>query len=302
MTSARDRAGLYAPLDLFLAHLATERGLAANTVAAYADDLRRVGEYLEAQGVDDWRRLEALHVLGFLADSARRGLAERTRARRLSALKGLVGFLLEGGELKEDPLAHLAGPKLPGGLPHFLGREEVARLLAAPDAATDLGCRDRAILEVMYGAGLRVSEAISLGVGDIQFQVGCLLVRGKGSKERLVPLNQTALDGGGLSAGGGPGSWPAGGGGVFLNERGGRRSRMGLWKILHKHFLAAGITGPVTPHTLRHTFATHLLEGGADLRSVQLMLGHADLGTTEIYTHVSPAHLREVHRRFHPRG
>ncbi|MBV1751654.1 MAG: tyrosine-type recombinase/integrase, partial [Desulfarculus sp.] len=174
----------------------------------------------------------------------------------------------------------------------------------APDPLSDLGRRNRAMLELMYAAGLRVSEVISLGVGDVQFQVGCLLVHGKGDKERLVPVHETALkvlkdylEGPRTRLLKGKRREE-----VFLNNRGDGLSRMGLWKIIHKHLQKAGINGPVTPHTLRHTFATHLLEGGADLRSVQLMLGHSDISTTQVYTHVTRQRLVEVHRRHHPRG
>lgn len=291
-------------LDNYLTHLAAERGLAANTLEAYADDLRDAGDYLRKQGLASWRRAEQIHILGYLADASRRGLAPRSRARRLSAIKGLFRFLTESGAMKSDPLAGVSGPRLLKGLPRFLSREEMERLLAAPDPETDLGLRDRALLEVMYASGLRVSEAITLGVGDIQFQVGCLAVRGKGSKERLTPVHQRALDCL-IEYLEGPRNRLLKGKPreeVFLNVRGGPLSRMGLWKIIRKYVLAAGITGHVTPHTLRHTFATHLLEGGADLRSVQLMLGHADITTTEVYTHVSRKRLIEVHRKYHPRG
>ena len=298
------KPGLDRAVDLYLAHLGTERGLADNTVRAYADDLRSVCDYLADQGVSHWRELDPLHVLGYLTRASLEGLSPRTRARRLSALRGLVRFLLERGELANDPLAGLSGPKLPGGLPHFLTRHEMELLLAAPDTSTDLGRRDRAMLEVMYAAGLRVSELIGLGVGDIQFQVGCLTVRGKGNKQRLVPLNQAAIEAlqdylgeprARLLKGKRRDQ-------VFLNARGDPLSRMGAWKILKRHVQAAGIKSRVTPHTLRHTFATHLLEGGADLRSLQLMLGHADIGTTEVYTHVTRQRLSQVHRRCHPRG
>ncbi len=291
-------------LDLYLTHLAAVRGLSPNTVAAYADDLRDIAGFMAGQGVKAWPELDSLHVVAYLAETKKRGLAARTRARRLSALRGLLKFLLQESLVQSDPLAGLSGPKVSGGLPRFLSRQEVERLLEAPPADTDLGRRDRAMLELMYAAGLRAGEVITLGVGDVQFQVGCLVVRGKGSKERLVPVHPTALEV--LRAYlEGPRERLRKGKQreeVFLNVRGGPLSRMGLWKILRKHVVAAGIPGRVTPHTLRHTFATHLLEGGADLRSVQLMLGHADISTTEVYTHVDRQRLRQVHKQFHPRG
>ena len=295
---------LHGPVDEYLVHLATERGLSQNTVSSYGDDFRHITAHLDERGVASWPELDSLHVVDYLAAAAREGLSTGTRARRLSALRGLVKFMLERGALDEDPLARLSGPKQSGGLPHFLSREEVEKLLAQPDPAKKLGARDRAMLEVMYSSGLRVSEVIGLTVGDIQFQVGCLVARGKGSKERLVPMNQTAMDALRQYLEGprrellkkGPREE------VFLNLRGDGLSRMGLWKILKKYVEKAGIKSHVTPHTLRHTFATHLLEGGADLRSVQLMLGHADIGTTEIYTHVTKERLQKVHKQHHPRG
>ncbi len=305
MTSSPPAAtGLDQEMDLYLGHLASERGLAANTLQAYAQDLGHLAAYLGEQGVTAWGQVDALHLVGYLALSSRQGLAPRTRARRLSAARGLSKFLHQEGLIKDDPLATLEGPRLPGGLPHFLSREEVGRLLQAPDPDTDLGRRDRVMLEFLYAAGLRISEAIGLGVGDVQFQVGILSVRGKGSKERLVPVHQTALDALRQYLEG-PRARLLGQGRreeIFLNKNGGRLSRMGAWKLLHKYFVKAGLPATVTSHTLRHTFATHLLEGGADLRSVQLMLGHADIATTQVYTHVSRARLSQVHRRHHPRG
>ncbi len=305
MTSAEPQApALHGAVDRYLAHLAAERGLAANSVRSYAEDLADLTGFLLQEGVSAWEQVESLHLVAFLAQAAHKGLSARTRARRLSAARGLFSWLLRRGELNKDPLTGLVGPRLPGGLPYFLSREEVERLLATPAPQSDLGQRDRAILELMYAAGLRVSEVISLGVGDVQFQVGCLLVHGKGDKERLVPVHETALKVLGRYLEGPRGRLLKGQRReqVFLNNRGGALSRMGLWKIIHKHLLAAGITGPVTPHTLRHTFATHLLEGGADLRSVQLMLGHSDISTTQVYTHVTRQRLVEMHRRHHPRG
>lgn len=305
MTSAEPQApALHGAVDRYLAHLAAERGLAANSVLAYAEDLADLTGFLLQEGVSAWDQVESVHVVAFLAHAAQKGLSPRTRARRLSTVRGLVAYLLRRGEVGRDPLAGLVGPRLPSGLPYFLSREEVERLLAAPDLLSDLGRRDRAILELMYAAGLRVSEVTTLGVGNVQFQVGCLLVHGKGDKERLVPVHETALKVLGEYLEGPRGRLLKGKRReeVFLNNRGDPLSRMGLWKIIHKHLQKAGINGPVTPHTLRHTFATHLLEGGADLRSVQLMLGHSDISTTQVYTHVTRQRLVEVHRRHHPRG
>ena len=291
-------------LDGYLTFLATVRGLSANTVAAYSDDLIDIAKFMADQGVRAWPELDSLHVVAYLSQSKKLGLAPRTLTRRLSSLRGMIKFMLQEGLLESNPLSGMSGPKAPDGLPHFLSRQEVDSLLDAPDQESDLGLRDRAMLELMYAAGLRASEVITLGVGDVQFQVGCLVVRGKGSKERLVPMHQSALD---ILQ-----TYLQGPRErlrkekqreeVFLNARGGPLSRMGLWKILRKHVLAAGLKTHVSPHTLRHTFATHLLEGGADLRSVQMMLGHADISTTEVYTHVDRKRLSQVHKKYHPRG
>jgi integrase/recombinase XerD len=295
--------GLFDDLDLYLAHLAAERGLAENTVSAYSDDLRSFTDFLVGNEVSGWSGVDSLHIVSWLARLSRQGEAARTRARRLSAVRGFFRYLTENERLDKDPLSKVSGPKLPSGLPRFLSSNEMDKLLA-PDLTTNLGRRDRAMLETIYAAGLRISEVITLGVGQVQFQVGCLLVRGKGGKERLAPLNQPAMEH--LeSYMSGPRKELMKNGlkeEVFLNARGGALSRMGAWKIIKKHILAAGIPGKVTPHTLRHTFATHLLEGGADLRSVQMMLGHSDISTTEIYTHVSRKRIIEVHKRYHPRG
>lgn len=296
---------LYGDLDQYLSHLAVERGLAANSVESYSFDLADLAAYLEANGVSDWKQLDSLHLVGYLSHLGRLGLSARSRARRLSAARGLTRHLAAEGKLARDPLANLEGPRLTKGLPRFLSLDEVEALLAAPDEETDLGNRDRAMLELMYAAGLRVSEVCGLKVGDVQAQVGLLTVRGKGSKQRLVPVHQTALERLADYLAGARARLLKGAAReeVFVNSRGGAPlSRMSVLRIVRKYAEAAGIGGRVTPHTLRHTFATHLLEGGADLRSVQLLLGHADIGTTEVYTHVSRQRLIEVHRRYHPRG
>ncbi len=291
-------------IDSYLLQLATERGLAANTVEAYAEDLAHIARFLEENGVNSWPRVDTLHALAYLAKIQATGLAPATRARRLSAWRGLVRFMLVEGFIKKDPLAELSGPNLNEHLPEFLSQEEVRRLLNAPVAENALGLRDRALLELMYAAGLRVSEVINLEMSQVQFQVGCLLVKGKGGKERLVPVHQTALkrlqsylEGSRLALMAGARHEI-----VFVNNKGGRLSRMGVWKLLRKYALKAGLTAQISPHTLRHTFATHLLEGGADLRSLQLMLGHSDISTTQVYTHVSQGHLTQVHSKYHPRG
>ena len=300
----RSLKGMHQDIDLYLDHLAAERGLSGHTVEAYADDLRHLSEFVGRRGVSAWPQVDSYHITAWQAGMQAEGLAPRTRARRLSAARGLFKFLIEEDRLSADPSAGLPSPKLPGGLPHFLSRQEVESLLAAPDLETDLGLRDRAMLEVMYGGGLRISEVTGLTVSQVHFQVGYLNVWGKGGKERLVPLHQAGLESiqTYLNTARNRLLKDAKEEAVFLNRFGKALSRMGAWKIVRKYVLLAGIKSKVTPHTLRHTFATHLLEGGADLRSVQIMLGHADISTTEVYTHVSRKRLMEIHRRYHPRG
>ena len=229
------------------------------------------------------------------------GLSTRSVARAVHAARGLFRFAVREGLLRDDPMENLRAPRAFKALPRALSMAQVEALLAAPDPGTPLGVRDRAILEVLYAAGLRVSELIALRAEDVDFELGVLTCLGKGGKERLVPLGQQArawirryleeVRGAGRRS-------PV----LFLSHRGGKLSRMGLWGIVRRHALAAGLERQLTPHVLRHSFATHLLERGADLRAVQAMLGHADISTTQIYTHVSRARLRKVYDQYHPRA
>ena len=287
----------------FLDFLRAERHLAAATVTAYRGDVERYLGYLAGCGVG---LLESRpqHVRGFLRILTDLGLAPASIARNLSAIKSFHRFLvLEGGAVV-DPTAGIPAPRLPRRLPRILTPQEVALLCEAPDPTTPLGERDRMLFEVLYGAGLRVSELCDLELDGVQLEPAALRVRGKGSKERLVPLGAAATRALAqwLRSG-----WPllAAGSGVTrvaLNARGRGLSRMGVWKILRRHATTLGFADRVSPHVLRHCFATHLLEGGADLRVVQELLGHADIATTQIYTHLDQGYLREVHRTFHPRA
>lgn len=289
--------------DRFLDWCRVERGLSDNTVQAYARDLaafgRRIGD-LPAEAV------EQRHVLEHLAAQASDGLAPSSQARTLSALRRLFKFALSEKVTEVDPTADVRRPKLPRRLPKTLSCNEVDALLAAPDPTTTLGLRDAAMLEVLYAAGLRVSELVGLRVDDVVHTHGYVRVTGKGDKERPVPLHAPALalirryerDARTvLLAKAGRGT-PA----LFVTARGGGMTRQNFWERLRRYALQAGITRAVHPHRLRHSFATHLLERGADLRAVQQLLGHADLGTTEIYTHVSRARLRSIVDERHPRG
>ncbi len=228
---------LHSGVDLYLEHLAAERGLSSHTLAAYGQDLASLCDYLAASGAQSWPRVSEVHLLAWLAAQGRAGASPRSRARRLSAARGLMRFLVAAGVLAVDPAANLAGPKLPGGLPRFLSPAEMERLLEAPDPKSDLGLRDRALLEVLYAAGLRVSELTGLGVGDIQRQVGVLSVTGKGSKQRLVPLNQTALERLEVYLAGPRGRLLKGRQAeqVFLNRRGRPLTRQGVFYLVRKH-------------------------------------------------------------------
>lgn len=291
-------------LERFRDYLAFERGLSDRTVDAYLRDCGAFTAFARDAGVSDPGGVDFALLRDFVAHLASEGLAASTVARKVSALRGYFGFLVGEGVLEADPTERLEAPRRGRPLPEVLSLDEIERLLASPSAEEPLAFRDRAILEVLYGAGLRVSELIGLRLGDLFPEEGLLRVTGKGSKQRLVPLGAGALRSlerylrelrPRLDRGESRGR-------VFLNQHGRPLSRMGVWKVLRRHVRRAGLERRVTPHTLRHTFATHLLEGGADLAAVQEMLGHADISTTEIYTHVDRSYLREVHRACHPRG
>lgn len=301
---ARIPPSLSGPLQLFLDHVRLEKGLADHSVEAYERDLVRYASELSDRGVERLESVAARDVSEFVRTLDDIGLAPSSVARSLTAVRVFHRFLVAEGIARENPTENQRPPKVGRKLPEVLTVEEMETLLAQPDTETALGMRDRAMLEMMYGAGLRVSETVDLQPIHLIFDVGVVRVFGKGSKERIVPVGEQAqgwvrryLEAarGELAK---PGSPPN----LFLNFRGGRLTRMGIHKVLRKHVLAAGIGKTVSPHTMRHSFATHLLEGGADLRAVQEMLGHADISTTQIYTHIDRAYLQEVHRTFHPRA
>jgi len=301
-TAARLSAVFHIPQ--FLDYLAFERGLSPRTLEAYGRDIARLAEFLAARGIRGPREVAASDLREFVYHLKDQGLQPTSIRRNLSAVRTYFAFLLGEGVVLTDPSERLEPPRTWRRLPTVLTRQEVERLLEAPDPTDRLYWRDRAILEFAYASGVRVSELTALRLKDLALDEGFATVLGKGSKERIVPLGRSAvralnvylrelrptLDRG------------AGAGRVFLNARGRPLSRMGVWTILKEHARRAGIEKRVTPHTLRHTFATHLLEGGADLAAVQEMLGHADISTTQIYTHVDREYLRDVHRRFHPRA
>jgi len=288
--------------ELFLNYLRVERGLSANTLTAYRSDLGKLSGFARTLG-KDLVSLGSDELAGFARDLHKGGLDPKSVARALVAVRGFFKFLVQDGHRKSDPSSNLEAPKSWRSLPRFLATEEVAKLLSAPDTATDLGLRDKAMLEVLYATGLRVSELVNLDIRNVNLNLGFLTVFGKGSKERAVPLGTIAVE------------WtrkyisirsrllardqtvaP-----LFITDGGNALSRRAFWKLIVFYGEKVGI-GHITPHLLRHSFATHLLENGADLRSVQMMLGHSDISTTQIYTHITNERLREIYQKFHPRA
>ncbi len=291
-------------IERFDDFLALEQGASVRTSHAYKLDIARFVTYVSVKGASSPTNVGARMLREYVYHLKDLGLSPASIRRNVSAVRTYFKFLVGEGHVVRDPSERLETPKRWRTLPEVLGVEEVEKLLAAPSLDEPLAFRDRAMLELAYGAGLRVSEWISLGVRDVMLQDHLVRVFGKGAKERLVPIGRRAIAAiavylrelrPSLEKGEGKGI-------LFLNARGQPLSRMGAWKILRKYVKQAGITKPVSPHTLRHSFATHLLEGGADLRAVQEMLGHVDISTTQIYTHVDREYLRTVHKQFHPRS
>jgi integrase/recombinase XerD len=281
----------------FLQYLRIEKGLSDNTLASYTHDLAMYREHLGKTAVVDAQSAEVSTFLRFLYN---RKLKPRSAARAFAAVRGLHRFLILERAREDNPTANIDQPRWWKPLPNVLVLEEVDRLLAAPDTTTGKGVRDRALLEVLYATGLRVSELIGLRLDGIDLQVGFVRCMGKGSKERIVPLGESAADAVEAYLRVRRVKKPTNY--LFLNNRGGRLSRMGFWKILRGYGVQAKIKKRLTPHVLRHSFATHLLERGADLRAVQTMLGHSNISTTEIYTHVMRERLKEIYKSYHPRA
>jgi integrase/recombinase XerD len=292
-------------VDAYLDHLRVERRLAAHTLESYGRDLEALAAY--AAGAE--RQVESLDraaLEAFVRQQMANGLSPRSVARRVAAIRGFYRFLVLDRRLEHSPADDLQPPRAWPALPKLLSMSEVDTLIAQPDVATPLGLRDRAMIELLYATGLRVTELVNVRFGDLHLDEEYLTCVGKGSKERLVPIGEQAAE------------WirryqhdarpeladaaPKARDTVFVNARGGRMTRVGFWKILKRYGRAAQLPRTLSPHVLRHSFATHLLENGADLRAIQLMLGHADLSTTQIYTHVLETRLRAVYDRFHPRA
>jgi integrase/recombinase XerD len=289
-------------IDAYLDHLRVERGLSRKTLEAYAGDVARYQRLL----ADDGARLEdadAAAIARTLARLTEAGLSARSQARFLSSLRGLYKHLVREGELTSDPMLLVEGPKISRKLPELLSADDVLRLLAAPPRDQLRGLRDAAMLHTLYASGLRVSELVQLRRGDVDLRAGFLSAFGKGRKRRIVPLGELAQESVALYLQRVRPEWARPNEArLFVTARGTGMTRQAFWKNLRRYARAAGIEQRVTPHMLRHSFATHLLEGGADLRVVQALLGHADISTTQVYTHVSAEHLRSMHRRYHPRG
>lgn len=293
-------------LDDYLQFLRVERGLALNTLTSYERDLKSYLHYLkEVEQLDSLRGVERVHILNHLSHLKETTMSSRTVARHISSIRSFHLFLIRERIVDRDPTVHLEMPQMDKKLPNVLSIEEVEALIEAPDLSKANGKRDQAMLELLYASGMRVSECINLDMEDVNLIMGFVRCFGKGGKERIIPLGKSALEScrdylsGPRSELSKPGIT---GDALFINQRGKRLTRQGFWKLLKQHAQKAGIQKELTPHTLRHSFATHLIENGADLRAVQEMLGHADISTTQIYTHVSKTRLKDVYTQFHPRA
>lgn len=289
----------------YLASLKLERNLSENTIASYKNDLTSLLNFLNDSGVDDPSQINSKMLNDFFILLTKLGLSSRSSARYYSSLKGFFGYLIASSYIEANPMEKISAPKVSKGLPNVLNINEIEAILSQPDTSKKLGLRDKALLETFYACGLRVSELINLKISDLFLSEEMIRVFGKGSKERFVPIGSSAIN------------WiteylknsrpllekkAKSQHVLFLNSRGTKLSRMGVWKIVDSNANLAGIKKEVHPHTFRHSFATHLLEGGADLRAVQEMLGHVDISTTQIYTHIDRDYIKQVHKDYHPRG
>jgi integrase/recombinase XerD len=292
-------------LQDFLHYLVVERGLALNTITSYERDLKKYIQYaVQVEQLQSFEAVSRLHILGFLKHVKDSGLSSRSIARHIASIRSFHQFLLRDKAVSHDPSVHVETPQPERTLPKVLSMKEVEQLLEAPNLHTAFGVRDKAMLEVLYATGIRVSELVGLNLGDIHLTMGFLRCIGKGNKERIIPIGRaatTALEHY-IETGRGKLLGKKNSDALFLNHHGNRLSRQGYWKILKRLTLETGTKKELTPHTLRHSFATHLLENGADLRAVQEMLGHADISTTQIYTHVTKTRMKDVYKTFHPRA
>ncbi|MGG2053709.1 site-specific tyrosine recombinase XerD [Lysinibacillus pakistanensis] len=293
-------------IEDYIHFIQVERQLSDNTLASYRRDLETYVNFLqEVEAMSDFRKVERTIILRHLEQLRMQGKTSRTVARHISSIRSFHQFLLREKRAETDPTVHLEMPTIEQKLPNILSIEEIEALLMAPNRSKPQGVRDVAMLELLYGSGMRISELIALDLSDIHLTMGFVRVFGKGGKERIIPLGKSALSALNhyLNSARGQlqGKYPKTDA-FFINQRGKRLTRQGCWKLMKEHALKAGIQHELTPHTLRHSFATHLVENGADLRAVQEMLGHADISTTQIYTHISKTRLSEVYKQFHPRA
>jgi integrase/recombinase XerD len=296
---------MQAQVEEFLRFVAVEKGYSSHTVAAYRNDLAQLLTYLAGEGVSSWRDVDRARVRDYVLHLRRRDYASSTVGRKVAAVKSCFHFLVADGVLADDPTASVDSPQVDKHLPHPLSREEMARLLAeVARSDTAAGLRDRALLELMYATGLRASEAIQLKVDAVDLEAGTVRCLGKGKKERILPLYARAREALGVYLESGRQALLQGRdeSALFINHRGYSLTRQGLWLIVKRHAAAAGIEREVTPHTLRHSFATHMLDGGAGLRELQQLLGHTNISSTQIYTKVSTRRKREVYDEAHPRA
>jgi integrase/recombinase XerD len=290
-------------IDSYMNYIAVEKGLSRNTLDSYSGDLVRYANFLGGLGITEIGKTSKTEVMAYLLSLWKQGLSAKTVARSVSVLRGFYRWLADEGVLRGNPLEDMESPRTTRSLPEVLSLDEVESLLNQPNPSNPIGMRDKAMLELLYATGLRVSEFVHLVLNNVNLEAGYLIVLGKGGKQRVVPMGQEALD------------WlrryleesrkrllaNRQSTLVFVSQWGKGMSRQGFWKIIKKYALMAGIRKNISPHTLRHSFASHLLEGGADLRSIQSLLGHVDISTTQIYTHVTRERLKKVHARYHPR-
>ena len=292
-------------LKEYLSVLKLEKNLSDNTVSSYKNDINSFMQFIESRKIEDLSSIKQNHIADFFKSLKEIGLTSSSAARYYSSLKGFFTYLFLSRYITENPIEKISSPKLAKNLPSVLTVEETDSVLSQPDTNNKLGLRDKAVLELLYACGTRVSELINIKISDLFFADDVIRVFGKGSKERIIPIGSSAV------------KWinkylkesrvllmkkAKSENYLFLNNRGTKLSRMGVWKIVDRYVKEAGIEKEVHPHTFRHSFATHLLEGGADLRAVQEMLGHADISTTQIYTHIDRDYIKQVHKDFHPRG
>jgi len=291
-------------LEQFLHYLTVEKGLSKNTTDAYNHGLTRFFIHLRGKGVQEIREVDKFHIRGFLLALRRKNLNTKSIVRDLAAIRSFFRFLIQEGILQSNPAEELDSPKVARTLPEILTLKEIEQILEQPDPQTPLGIRDRAMLEMLYATGMRVSELTQLPTHQVNLEAGYVLVYGKGSKERIIPLGSEALKWVTvyLKTARGPLLKRKESPSLFVNRSGKGMSRQRFWKTLKEYGRRAGLRKRITPHLLRHSFASHLLERGADLRSVQMMLGHVDISTTQIYTHVAGERLKKIHKQYHPRG